>query len=660
MGRYLHLFETEGEFSPARGNDYIEPWVSLTVKGTGDVKSFIGEFENGLEQQFNYFGSYGDDYVNADIIESDITAIDGENQTVTVDGYVFNFRNSRDGKCFYTYQGESQTTGTVERTWIEEIQFGEQTQQISACTVNGATFGMAESGDGQYFWLEVDFTTMSIGTKNFTVDHELQVNESVTMTEQLRLNGYTSIEPVVGGLFKYINFTNSTMQFISENGRRVQVGDTYRNITVKSIVETEEGETLNRVNYNKTEYEKQLEKPLTFDVQSDGNVVVSSQNYNLEYKKNDGEWIVTNPDSESEESGLEVEIPVVSGDTVQFRGNNSNGIGNSIFINTTCQFAVEGNIMSLLNNEHFSTLTSVPSSCFENLFANCTGLTDASKLLLPATILADSCYHAMFNGCTSLTIAPALPATTLANYCYYMMFRRCTSLSTAPELPATTLANYCYNSMFEGCTGLTTAPALPATTLTKECYCDMFYGCTSLTQAPELPATTLAQNCYYMMFQNCTGLTKAPVLPATTLAQNCYYYMFNGCTSLVAAPVLPATTLAQNCYRGMFRGCTSLTTVPALPATTLAQYCYNGMFNGCTSLVTAPVLPATTLANSCYQGMFEGCASLTTAPSILPATTLAERCYQSMFSGCTSLTTAPSSIGTSATISNNNGSVCLH
>lgn len=55
MGRYLHLFETEGEFSPVRESDYNEPWVSLTVKGTGDVKSFIGEYGNGLEMQFNYF-----------------------------------------------------------------------------------------------------------------------------------------------------------------------------------------------------------------------------------------------------------------------------------------------------------------------------------------------------------------------------------------------------------------------------------------------------------------------------------------------------------------------------------------------------------------------------------------------------------------------------
>ena len=527
--KYLHYFGLDSEYQDKRENDYCEPWVSLTVKGTGDVKSFIGEFQNGpmtVDEQFNYFGSNGDNYVNTEIIESNITAIDGENQTITVAGYVFNYEERQDDKYMFGYQGESQTTGTVERTWVEEVQFGEQTAQISACTVNGTTFGMNNYDGEQYYWVEVDFDTMSVGSKSFIVDHELQVNESVTMTEQLRLNGYTSVEPAIGVLFKYINHTDSTMEFIGENGRHVQVGDTDGDITVKSIVETEEGETINRVNYNKTENEKLLETPLTFDIQSNGNVVIGNQNYNLEYKKNDGEWITVNFESETQ-------IPVVSGDTIQFRGNNGNGFGYSLFISTTCQFAAEGNIMSLLNKENFDKLTSVPSSSFNGLFSNCTGLTDASKLLLPATTLAKSCYENMFYNCTSLTKTPELPATTLANRCYRYMFYNCTSLTTASELPATTLANDCYASMFNGCTSLIQAPELPATTLAYSCYSGMFSGCTNFIQAPSiLPATTLTEDCYGDMFNGCTSLTKAPELPAPILSYHCYYQMFRGCSNL--------------------------------------------------------------------------------------------------------------------------------
>ena len=30
MGKYLHLFDTVSEYTEARENDYLEPWVSLT------------------------------------------------------------------------------------------------------------------------------------------------------------------------------------------------------------------------------------------------------------------------------------------------------------------------------------------------------------------------------------------------------------------------------------------------------------------------------------------------------------------------------------------------------------------------------------------------------------------------------------------------------
>ena len=121
---------------------------------------------------------------------------------------------------------------------------------------------------------------------------------------------------------------------------------------------------------------------------------------------------------------------------------------------TSCQFEVRGNIMSLVNSNNFSNLTTVNSRAFLRLFWNCTGLTDASKLVLPATTLAESCYERMFITCSNLVNAPALPATTLANNCYYGIFQSCTSLTTAPELPATTLANNCYNQMFYNCRNL--------------------------------------------------------------------------------------------------------------------------------------------------------------------------------------------------------------
>ena len=296
--------------------------------------------------------------------------------------------------------------------------------------------------------------------------------------------------------------------------------------------------------------------------------------------------------------------------TTDSSGHTYNGIGD---FSSTNSFTVEGNVMSLLYGDNFVNQTSLNEERkLMWLFKNCTYLTSAENLILPATTLAEDCYYGMFDGCTSLTTAPQLPATTLADSCYNRMFEGCRSLTTAPVLSATTLEVGCYIYMFSGCTSLTTAPStLPATTLTQSCYLGMFYGCTSLTTAPQLPATTLADSCYWGMFRDCTSLTTAPQLPATTLAYSCYAGMFWGCTSLTTAPVLLATTLANYCYSNMFNGCTSLTTAPStLPATTLAYYCYNSMFRDCTSLTTAPQLPATTLTQSCYNGMFYGCTRL--------------------------------------------------
>jgi len=124
-------------------------------------------------------------------------------------------------------------------------------------------------------------------------------------------------------------------------------------------------------------------------------------------------------------------------------------------MSSTAGFKVKGNIMSLINSINFGTLTTLENAyTFYGLFTHCTGLTDASELLLPATTLTQSCYGSMFQGCESLTTAPSLPATTLTEGCYYEMFIGCTNLTTAPELPATTLTDYCYYQMFEGCTNL--------------------------------------------------------------------------------------------------------------------------------------------------------------------------------------------------------------
>ena len=273
-----------------------------------------------------------------------------------------------------------------------------------------------------------------------------------------------------------------------------------------------------------TEVEKYLhpnEVPLTMEALTAGNIEVNMSgtlSTGMKYSVNGGaKNLITTTTT----------IDVAAGDKVQFygNGNSTQAYGYDPFVKFlgTAQTKVYGNIMSLLDEDNFATLTALPTqeSVFYGLFQNNANLTDASGLLLPATTLADYCYTAMFKGCSSLTAAPALPATTLAEACYRQMFYGCSSLTAAPALPATTLATGCYYVMFYNCTSLTTAPELPATTLAEACYRQMFYNCTSLVAAPELPATTLADYCYYNMFKNCSNLASVTCLATDISAEDC-------------------------------------------------------------------------------------------------------------------------------------------
>jgi len=278
---------------------------------------------------------------------------------------------------------------------------------------------------------------------------------------------------------------------------------------------------------------------------------------NIGYSVNGGNWETTTG---------ETALALNQGDAVRFKGAAG---GNSLFSGNTLAFNAYGNIESLEYGDNFVGQTSVSAvSAFTLCFGDCTGLANASNLVLPATTLTNRCYKEMFSRCTSLTAAPALPATTLADSCYNNMFYGCTSLTSVPALPAITLADFCYNNMFHNCTALETPPELPATSLARSCYQLMFQSCTSLTAAPELPATTLTDYCYSGMFNGCTSLTTAPELPATTLVNTCYYQMFRGCTSLNYIKCLATDISATNCTSNWVDGVAATGTFEKDPSMT--------------------------------------------------------------------------------------------
>lgn len=194
------------------------------------------------------------------------------------------------------------------------------------------------------------------------------------------------------------------------------------------------------------------------------------------------------------------------GDKVQFRGNNeryaynNDSASSCSRIKVTADCLAYGNVMSLVDGEQFSTITSLTGDfAFTHLFSTNDYLKfdSAKPLLLPATQLSKGCYSYMFAGISGQNILPQLPATQLADHCYDSMFRDCPDLTAIPEdyLPATQLADHCYRSMFDNCSNLTTAPILSAATLAEACYAYMFQLCPKLSSVTCLATDISADDC---------------------------------------------------------------------------------------------------------------------------------------------------------------------
>ena len=222
---------------------------------------------------------------------------------------------------------------------------------------------------------------------------------------------------------------------------------------------------------------------MTFEILSGGYITWKTSSSSsqvamaIDYSINDGDWETITATTSGESIG------VSTGDKVRFRGNNIGYTYNG-FGDTTAKFNAYGNIMSMIYGDNFSGETTMQNGYnFQELFLNCTGITSAEYLILPATSATPYCYYQMFRDCTSLRNTPTLPATTIGNYCYAAMFAGCQSLTaTTSELPATTLSEGCYFGMYSGCTSLQTSPDLPATAYAKYCYRIMFAGCNSLNR----------------------------------------------------------------------------------------------------------------------------------------------------------------------------------
>lgn len=197
--------------------------------------------------------------------------------------------------------------------------------------------------------------------------------------------------------------------------------------------------------------------PLTMEVLGDGDLLWqvtkndgSFQPRVIEYSKNGGEWT-----SITAGTSTSVSIPVLTGDIIQFRGNNTtyaiNGQNlHTLKIRYQTPFNIYGNINSLISADNFTGITSFGTDyTFYGFFAN-SGVRDASNLVMATTGLTNYCYGNMFISAPNLINAPELPAITLKMGCYQNMFKNDSSLVSIKCLAISISASYCTTDWVSG------------------------------------------------------------------------------------------------------------------------------------------------------------------------------------------------------------------
>ena len=242
------------------------------------------------------------------------------------------------------------------------------------------------------------------------------------------------------------------------------------------------------------------------------------------------------------------------GQEVWYKSTNNQVSGGTFSGMTTGQLKVGGNIMSLTYGDNYEGQKTLKTGyTFHNLFYNSTSIVDAGDLELPATALTTNAYYRMFYNCSGLTQAPkVIEAKTVGEKSCFSMFAGCSALQKAPELAFESIGTSGCTYMFSGCFEMTQAPsAIPATSVGYRGCTGMFYGCSGITAAPQMSAQTCDSYSFSGMFNSCVSMETPPdIIPASAMTGvSCCQSMFYNCHSLKRAPRIMALTVGEGEYK---------------------------------------------------------------------------------------------------------------
>lgn len=272
---------------------------------------------------------------------------------------------------------------------------------------------------------------------------------------------------------------------------------------------------------------------------------------------------------------------VISGDISSIKGGTIGAADKNLsgmFANCSGLYNASGIIVNISN---------MPNGMMERMFQNCKDLHEAAFEISTNTVSENGMSN-MFAGCNNMVAGPRFTFTAVGNSGMYRCFYGCSKLASVGSLNLSSAGTSAFSSCFYGCTEMTSfSLTSPTGTAPNYVFDSMFYSCSALNDASRISINydTMSTSSCANMFYGTTALRTPPVISATTMGASCYAHMFER-SGIDTPPILPATTLANSCYDSMFRDCINLQSSPDLMVENVYGYagCYKQMFYGCSRL----------------------------------------------------------------------------
>lgn len=446
-------------------------WVHINMKVNGgeryniDPNTGTAGFTDGDSIYVSNGGKYRGVLTYSNGTFTGALAYDDQNPMDTEDSLHFYFFGGTNSEITFNKPTLFQTT-------LNGVDISEQSERLPILSYGKSTTPYSNSSTTYSTTLENQCALVEFTTNRILKEWALRF-EGINNRVNIDFANHTFTPSNEGNITLYTESPTRRWAILLPNEDSVTVnvnatGYIEKNITIPPVHKNDFLHGENAVSFELTATE--ADKPLTMMAYGGATIRVINPPDGMQYDIGEGKQTINDVN--------EISIDVSPGNWVRFYGDGTRIKDySSTNIVSTNNVELSGNIMSLVDEENFATITTMEGASFAGLFAGNTCPINASSLLLPATTLSENCYSGMFAGCSGMDDTPTeLPALTLAKGCYSNMFEGCGMLSEAPHLPATELVDSCYFNMFDGCSYLYQLTCLATTINGTDCTTNWLNG----------------------------------------------------------------------------------------------------------------------------------------------------------------------------------------